>query len=83
MGRPKFGIVLQGWVRVCLSRFIAEGRSWLLVDFPRHKNNIVENIWCTVVTCKNEKFLAVHQVGVMILHKCRVDRPFPYHVIRC
>jgi hypothetical protein len=23
--------------------------------FPRHKNNIVENIWCTAVICKNEK----------------------------
>jgi hypothetical protein len=30
---------------------ITGNRSWLLVIFPRHKNNIVENIWCTEVTC--------------------------------
>ncbi len=24
---------------------IAENQSWLLVVFPRRKNNIVENIW--------------------------------------
>ncbi len=29
------------------------------------------------------KFLAEHQVDVMTLRECRVDCPFPYHVIRC
>jgi hypothetical protein len=33
--------------------------SWLLVVFPRHKNNIVENIWCAAVTFKIYRFLAV------------------------
>jgi hypothetical protein len=34
----------------CTHRYcVAGNRSWLLVVFPRHKNNVVENIWCTVL----------------------------------
>ncbi len=57
---------------------IAGNQSWLLVVFPRHKDNIVGNIWCTAVACKIWKFLAVWWVGLMTHGKCRVDCLCPY-----
>jgi hypothetical protein len=62
---------------------ITGNRSWLLAAFPKPKIIIVKIFWCTPVTCKICKFLAVHQVGLMTLCECRVDCPFPYHVTRC
>jgi hypothetical protein len=40
-------------------------------------------VYSTAAVWKCCKFLAVHGVGVMTLHECHFDRPFPYHVIRC
>jgi hypothetical protein len=36
-----------------------------------------------LVSEKIEKFLAVRRVGMMTLHKCRVDRLFPAYMTRC
>jgi hypothetical protein len=54
-----------------------------IVVFPSQKI-IMYNEFGVMLACENVgKFLAVCWVGVMTLCECRVDRPFPYHLIRC
>jgi hypothetical protein len=73
----------------CIDRLLIEGRIVSPGIDPGYsrlsqtKNNMYEYnlVYCCVWKCC--KFLAVHRVGVMTLLKCRVDHPFPYHVIRC
>jgi hypothetical protein len=62
---------------------IAGNHSWLLVILPRHKNNIVENIWILQLHVRYEDFFAVYRVGLMTLSECCIDRLFPYHMTRC
>ncbi len=62
---------------------IAGNRSWLYSSSPDTKIIMYKNFWCTAVMWKFCTFLAVNWVGMMTLRECRVDRPFPYHVIRC
>jgi hypothetical protein len=51
---------------------------------PQTQNNYCKKIFGALQLLeKHTKFLEVHQVGLMTLRECRVDRPFPYHMTRC
>ncbi len=53
---------------------IARNRSWLLVIFPRHKNNVVEIICCTAATSKTWQFLAVRRSAELRLYRSSLPR---------
>ncbi len=54
-----------------------------IVVFPSQNNNNVQRVLVYCSHVKMCKFLGVRRVGLMTHGKCRIDRPFLYHVIRC
>ncbi len=64
--------------------FVSPGIDPGYIRLTQSKIIMHMNICCTAVLWKCCQFLAVHRVvSIMTLLECRVDRLFPYNVIRC